>query len=175
MYLNTYIMDLTEYESFSKQILVMGKNLYIRLKTVTLIEKQDSMMNKEIRWQQRFQNFEKAFLQLQSAIRRFDQLDDLAKDGLVQRYEYTFELAWKTIKDFLESKGEEEKYQRDVLKKAFQLEIIEDGERWLEMLDKRNLMSHTYNQQTFEVVIELIREKYYPEIEKLVSFFKSTA
>lgn len=129
------------------------------------------MTNKEIRWKQRFVNFKKAFLQLKSAIDRFDELDDLAKEGMVQRFEYTYELAWKTQKDFIESKGEAEKYQKDVLKKAFQLDIINNGEVWLEMLSKRNLMAHTYNETTFKEVVTDIVTKYYPEIEKLVIFF----
>jgi nucleotidyltransferase substrate binding protein (TIGR01987 family) len=71
---------------------------------------------KDIRWKQRFVNFEKAFLQLQDAIERFDQLDDLAKEGLIQRFEYTFELAWKTLKDYLESEGIINQFPREVLK-----------------------------------------------------------
>jgi len=129
------------------------------------------MTNKETRWKQRFVNFKKAFIQLKSAIDKFDKLDDLAKEGMVQRFEYTYELAWKTIKDFIESKGEAEKYQKDVLKKAFQLDIIDNGEIWLEMLSKRNLMAHTYNETTFKEVVTGIVKKYYPEIEQLVIFF----
>ncbi len=129
------------------------------------------MNNKEIRWKQRFVNFKKAFLQLKSAINRVDELDDLAKEGMVQRFEYTYELAWKTIKDFIESKGEAEKYQKDVLKKAFQLDIIDNVEIWLEMLSKRNLMAHTYNESTFKEVVTDIITKFYPEIEKLILFF----
>jgi len=129
------------------------------------------MNNKEIRWKQRFVNFKKAFLRLKSAINRVDELDDLAKEGMVQRFEYTYELAWKTIKDFIESKGEAEKYQKDVLKKAFQLDIIDNGEIWLEMLSKRNLMAHTYNETTFKEVVTDIITKFYPEIEKLILFF----
>ena len=127
---------------------------------------------KEIRWKQRFANFEKAFKQLKAAVDKFDELDDLSKEGLVQRFEYTFELAKNTLKDFIESKGENEKYSRDVLKKAFQLQIITDGEIWLEMLDKRNIMSHTYNKTTFVEVVTVIKEKYFSEIEKLIKFFK---
>ena len=130
-------------------------------------------MDKETRWKQRFNNFNSAFHRLKSAVERIEELDDLAREGLVQRFEYTFELAWKTIKDFLESKGEPEKYQRDIIKKAFQLEIIDQGELWLEMLENRNLMSHTYNQSTFETVVDLIHNKYFPEISKLVKFFQS--
>ncbi len=127
---------------------------------------------KEIRWQQRFVNFEKAFKQLENAINRFDNLDDLSKEGLVQRFEYTFELAKNTIKDFIESKGETDKYPRDIIKKAFQLQIIENGETWIEMLEKRNIMPHTYNETTFLEIVTTIKDKYFAEIEKLYQFFK---
>lgn len=129
------------------------------------------MNQKESRWKQRFVNFKKAFLQLKTAIDKIDSLDDLAKEGMVQRFEYTYELAWKTQKDFIESKGEPEKYQKDVLKKAFQLDIINNGEIWLEMLSKRNLMAHTYNETIFKEVVRDIVTMYYPEIEKLIGFF----
>ena len=130
------------------------------------------MDQKEIRFQQRFSNFEKTYLQLQSAMNRFDTLNTLEKEGLVQRFEYTFELAWKTMKDYIESKGEMERSPRDVLKKSFQLEIIENGEIWLDMLANRNLMAHTYNEDTFIQIVKLIKENYFLEIEKLVNYFR---
>ena len=130
------------------------------------------MNQKEIRFKQRFANFEKAFLQLQSAINRFDELDTLAKEGLVQRFEYTFELAWKTLKDYIESKGEQERSPRDVIKKSFQLEIINSGDKWIDMLENRNLMAHTYNENTFILIVTMIREEYFIEIEKLIKFFR---
>jgi nucleotidyltransferase substrate binding protein (TIGR01987 family) len=128
--------------------------------------------HKEIRWQQRFVNLDRAFKQLKDAINRFDDLDDLSKEGLVQRFEYTFELSKNTIKDYLESKGEIEKYPRDIIKKAFQLQIIENGEIWIEMLEKRNIMSHTYDQATFVEIATSIKDRYFVEIENLVNFFK---
>jgi nucleotidyltransferase substrate binding protein (TIGR01987 family) len=128
--------------------------------------------HKEIRWQQRFVNLDRAFKQLKDAINRFDDLDDLSKEGLVQRFEYTFELSKNTIKDYLESKGEIEKYPRDIIKKAFQLQIIENGEIWIEMLEKRNIMSHTYDQATFVEIVTSIKDRYFVEIENLVNFFK---
>ncbi len=128
--------------------------------------------HKEIRWQQRFVNLDRAFKQLKDAINRFDDLDDLSKEGLVQRFEYTFELSKNTIKDYLESKGDIEKYPRDIIKKAFQLQIIENGEIWIEMLEKRNIMSHTYDQATFVEIVTSIKDRYFVEIENLVNFFK---
>lgn len=125
---------------------------------------------KTLRWQQRFQNFEKAFKQLKSAVERADSLDDLAKEGLIQRFEYTFELSWKTLKDYLTSQGEVATSPRNVLKTAFQYQIIDNGERWIAMLDKRNLMAHTYNEAYFKAIFAAIIEEYFAEIEKLYGF-----
>lgn len=128
------------------------------------------MNQKEIRWKQRFENFKIAFKRLSEAVNNINNLDDLSKEGLIQRFEYTFELAWKTLKDYLEYKGEIAKFPRDVLKKAFQTELIDNGEIWFEMLDKRNLIAHIYDEDIFNTVINLIRSSYYKEIYKLYNF-----
>jgi len=130
------------------------------------------MNKKEIRWKQRFINFEKAFLQLKEAIEQFDKLDDLAKEGLVQRFEYTFELAWKTIKDYLESEGIVSQFPREVLKQGFHVNILNNGEVWIDMLEKRNLLAHTYDQDNFNLALESIRKSYFPEIIHLYEFFR---
>jgi nucleotidyltransferase substrate binding protein (TIGR01987 family) len=127
---------------------------------------------KDIRWKQRFVNFEKAFLQLKDAIERFDQLDDLAKEGLVQRFEYTFELAWKTLKDYLESEGMICQFPREVLKQGFHANVLNNGELWIDMIEKRNLLTHTYDQDNFNLALELIKESYFPEINYLYEFFR---
>jgi nucleotidyltransferase substrate binding protein (TIGR01987 family) len=127
---------------------------------------------KDIRWKQRFVNFEKAFLQLQDAIERFDQLDDLAKEGLIQRFEYTFELAWKTLKDYLESEGIINQFPREVLKQGFHVNVLNNGELWIDMLEKRNLLTHTYDQDNFNLALQLIKNSYFPEITHLYEFFR---
>ena len=131
------------------------------------------MNAKEIRWKQRFQNFEKAFLQFDEAVSTIDELSVLEKEGLIQRFEYTFELAWKTLKDFLESQEVEAKFPREVIKKGFQYEIISDGEMWMEMLEKRNLMAHTYDEEIFEKAVSQVVNLFYPEVKKLYEFFKA--
>jgi len=128
---------------------------------------------KEIRWKQRFQNFEKAFLQLKKGVNSYENLDELAKEGLIQRFEYTFELSWKTIKDFLEAKGVTAKFPRDTIKNAFQTEIIDNGELWINMLNDRNLMAHTYDENNFNKALNNITKLYFAEIEKLYNFLKN--
>ncbi len=123
---------------------------------------------KYIRFKQRFQNFEKAFMQLKNAVVRADELDDLSKEGLIQRFEYTFELSWKTLKDYLEYETSQTILSpREVIKTAFKMELLDNGEYWLEMLNKRNLMAHTYNQDYFHQVFESIISSYFLQIEQL--------
>lgn len=131
------------------------------------------MNEKVIRWKQRFQNFEKAFSQFQNAVQQIDKLSVLEKEGLIQRFEYTFELAWKTLKDFLESENVEAKFPREVIKKGFQYEIISNGDVWMEMLENRNLMTHTYDEEIFESAVSLIVHSFYSEIEQLFLFFQN--
>jgi nucleotidyltransferase substrate binding protein (TIGR01987 family) len=131
------------------------------------------MNEKDIRWKQRFENFSKAFNQFEEAIKAYANLSDLEKEGLVQRYEYTFELAWKTLKDYLESKGVVVSFPRDVLKEAFAAQVIQDGEIWIEMLNSRNLMAHTYEEAIFNQVVDNINKKYYPAIVQLVNYLQN--
>lgn len=122
------------------------------------------MNEKEIRWRQRFENFDKAYSQLHAAILDFDKLSVLEKEGLIQRFEYTFELAWKTLKDYLESQEVEVKFPREVIKAAFHYELIQDGEAWMDMLEKRNLLAHTYDEERFNFAVKKIKEEYYEAI-----------
>ena len=109
---------------------------------------------------------------MKEAIDAFDTLSDLEKEGLVQRFEYTFELAWKTLKDFLEAKGVELSFPRDVIKEGFSTQIIANGEVWIEMLDNRNLTAHTYEEKIFKEVLQNIRIKYYSAIAELITYLE---
>ncbi|MCF8303942.1 MAG: nucleotidyltransferase substrate binding protein [Bacteroidales bacterium] len=128
---------------------------------------------KEIRWRQRFENFQKAFLKLKEAIEDFNKLDELAKEGLIQRFEYTYELAWKTIKDYLENQQVEAGFPRDVIKQAFKYNVIDNGEVWFNMHNQRNLLTHTYDEENFNKALQLIRFNYYEHLEKLYNYLKN--
>lgn len=128
---------------------------------------------KEIRWQQRYMNFEKAFANLEEAVTNIENLDKLSKEGLIQRFEYTLELAWKTLKDYLEFKGTIAKFPKEVIKQSFQTDILDDGEIWMNMLEDRNLMSHTYDENNFNIAIENICRLYYPQLKKINLFLKN--
>ena len=130
------------------------------------------MSSNDIRWKQRFQNFEKAFLHLQSAVHKTN-LSDLEKAGMIQIYEFTFELGWKTVKDYLEERDVEVKFPRDTIKEAFKYEVIEQGDIWMDMLEKRNLMSHTYDETTAELACKLITQTYFKAIEQVYNKLKA--
>lgn len=122
---------------------------------------------KEIRWVQRYENFAKAYFKLKDAVERINELNDLEKEGLIQRFEYTFDLAWKTLKDYSESQDVQVMYPREVIKAAFHYELIEDGELWMDMLEKRNIMAHTYDQEKFDYAIKLLHSAYYKAITQV--------
>ncbi len=128
--------------------------------------------NKDIRWKQRFQNFEKAFNQLNTAVAQLETLSALEKEGMIQRFEYTFELAWKTLKDYLDQKNVDAKFPREVIKQAFKYEIIDDGALWIEMLEQRNLMAHTYEEQIFQNTVNKISEEYFAAISQVYHYLK---
>ena len=123
----------------------------------------------DVRWIQRFSNFKKAFEQLQKAFLLSTQreLSDLEKSGVIQTFEYTFELAWKTLKNFLEHKGNFDILgSRDAIKLALQYNIIY-GNEWLEMIKARNLTSHIYSEEEVEEILEAILHRYYPKLLEL--------
>lgn len=132
-------------------------------------------MNPDIRWKQRFQNFDRAFVLLRQALENGPAaLNQLEKEGVIQRFEYSFELAWKTAKDYLEESGIvfPTVTPRQVLKDAFAAKVLADGQVWIDMLDHRNLLSHTYNFASFEVAVEAIAARYLPAMAALHEFLQ---
>lgn len=125
----------------------------------------------EKRWQQRFENFQKAFLQFENAINK-ENLSQLERSGLLQTFEFTFELSWKTLKDFLYAEGITANTPREVIQKSFHAEIIQDGHDWIDALEKRNLLSHSYSEELSKSAEKLIREKYYNMISKFKLSFE---
>lgn len=128
-------------------------------------------MNLDIRWKQRFNNFEKATNQLQEFI-ELEKLNKFEVQGLIQCFEYTFELAWKTMKDYLEEEGFEVKSPRSTIQTAFKVELIIDGHAWIDALEKRNLMAHTYDESVANESEQLIKNSYYPVIKELYEKLK---
>ena len=132
-------------------------------------------MEQDIRWKQRFENFDRAVNLLHEPIQQgVETLNDLEKEGVIQRFEMAVELAWKTLKDYLENAGiaMQPVTPRSVVKEAFAARIIEDGQVWIDMLDHRNLLAHTYDVETFENAVQAINLRYFPVLEHLCQWFK---
>jgi nucleotidyltransferase substrate binding protein (TIGR01987 family) len=131
-------------------------------------------MEKDIWWKQRFENFQKA-IKLLEEIPSLDinKISLLEKEGIIQRFEFTLELAWKTLKDKMEFDGLilDKISPKMVLKEAFKAKYIDKIELWLEMIDDRNLLSHTYDIKVFEEVIPSIQQKYTSLLSELKNSF----
>jgi nucleotidyltransferase substrate binding protein (TIGR01987 family) len=138
-------------------------------------------MEKDIRWKQRFSNFVKAMDKLKKSIEYIQHniiivedkpvddedsefvLNEMIKEGLIQRFEYTHELAWKVMKDYAEYQGNTNiGGSRDASREAFQLNLISNGEVWMNMISSRNKTSHTYHEETANEIYTQILKEYYP-------------
>jgi len=126
----------------------------------------------EVRWQQRFSSFEKAFRQLERFLSKTE-LNEMEGQGLIKAFEYTYELSWKTLQDLLMEKGYKDIIgPRPVIEQSFQDGYIKNGKEWLKMHISRNLTSHTYNEETAKEVIKEIRNTYFGLLNDLFSRFE---
>ena len=137
----------------------------------------EEISSQDIRWKQRFQNYEKAFKRLSRAIEVVKSApdDDLLQSGLVQTYEYTFELAWKTLKDYLTLEGFEVRSPRETIRQGFQSGYIMNGEDWLQVLADRNLTTHIYDNEIIIRVLNGIFERYFFLLQDFYVSFKEKA
>lgn len=135
------------------------------------------IISQDIRWKQRFQNYEKAFKRLSHAIEVVKSApdDDLLQSGLVQTYEYTFELAWKTLKDYLTLEGFEVRSPRETIRQGFQSGYIMNGEDWLQTLADRNLTTYIYDDEIIAQVLSDIFERYFFLLQDFYISFKEKA
>jgi nucleotidyltransferase substrate binding protein (TIGR01987 family) len=115
----------------------------------------------DIRWKQRLDNYQKAVRQLTKFIEK-GELNELEEQGMIKAFEYTYELAWKMIKDYYEEQGEVNiQGSRDALRLAFQRGIIKDGDNWMKMIKSRIATVHTYNEEVARQIIQDIRNLYF--------------
>ena len=135
----------------------------------------DATTNDDVRWRQRFQNFSKALSQLSSAVSLAQQrpLSELEQQGLIQAFEFTHELAWNMLKDFLQSRGTFNLFgSRDATREAFATGLIENGEVWMDMIQSRNRTTHTYDQTTANEIASAIITLYGVQFKKLRQRFE---
>jgi len=127
----------------------------------------DALPPKEVRWKQRLHNYQRALNQLTRFMKK-ENLNELEEQGLIQSFEYTYELAWNTMKDLFEAQGESGILgSRDAFRLAFRRGLVEQGDVWMDMIKKRLLTSHTYGEQVAREVIVSIRTVYFPEFVRL--------
>ena len=135
------------------------------------------MTEDDIRWVQRFGHYKKAMVKLDAAVSSLSKLSDdeeinkslseLEKEGVIQRFEYTHELAWNVMKDYLEYQGFIGIIgSRDATREAFKNNLIDDGEKWMDMIKSRNKTSHTYNEETADDIFMKIVHEYYQEFNQ---------
>jgi len=132
----------------------------------------------DIRWQQRFQNFRRAFMLLRSALEdhEVDDYTQLEQEGIIQRFEYTFELAWKTLKDYLEFGGIQLEIvtPRNVIRECVASGLFKeagiDGDIYLTMMLARNTLSHTYDFDKFRDIILKLQSEYLPQLDREYTF-----
>lgn len=133
-------------------------------------------MEQDVRWMQRFSNYLKALQALTDAVELANQrsLSNLEKQGLIQGFEFTHELAWNVLKDYLENQGFVSLVgSKDATRIAFKNALITDGEAWMDMIKARNLSSHTYNVELADEITEDILVRFYPAFSELAQTFSS--
>jgi nucleotidyltransferase substrate binding protein (TIGR01987 family) len=133
-------------------------------------------MENDLRWVQRFQNFDDAFQTFGRVFERYQTVpeDDIIQIALIQAFEFTFEIAWKTMKDFLEYEG----YSgvgnsKQTVRFAFQAGLITDAEGWMAAIARRNMTSHVYNAVVLQETIDFIRDEFKPLVQALHSELKA--
>jgi nucleotidyltransferase substrate binding protein (TIGR01987 family) len=132
-------------------------------------------MEQEIRWKQRFANYEKALKQLEKAVNEYGkEAPDIVKEGIIQRFEFTHELAWKVMKDYLEYEG----YQningsRSASRTAFKIGLIGGGQTWMDMIESRNRTVHVYDEKILNTEFLKIEDHYFPLFKQLYEQMKT--
>ena len=119
------------------------------------------------------EDFKKALIRLEEALKK-DLNDDIIIDGIIQRFEFTFEQAWKVMKLYLEEQGilDEALAPRSTIRCAFKHKVITDGDIWIEMMLDRNRTSHMYDEETAVNIVKLVKEKYVGEFKKLKEYLE---
>ena len=135
-------------------------------------------MNKDIRYIQRLSNYHKALAMLQEGVdlSSLRPLSNIEKQGLIKSFEFTYELSWNLMRDYSLYQGYQEiRGSRDAIRQAISMDLISDGETWMNMLESRNITAHTYDEKTADDILEKIITKYYPVLLALERKMKDIA
>ena len=132
----------------------------------------------DIRWIQRLSNYSRALAQLEAAVSLANQrsLSALEQQGMIQSFEYTHELSWNVLRDYLNDQGTQQLYgSKDTVREAFSVGLIEDGETWMEMIRDRNQSSHTYNLAVANAIVDRVVTSYIHAFKELQNTFEGLA
>ncbi len=129
-------------------------------------------MSSEKRWVLRFANYEKAIKTLSKIVKK-ENKDELEKMALIKAFEFTFELGWKTLKDYLHDVGFEVASPKETIRQAFQSQYISDGSVWMEAIEKRNESSHAYEGEILDSTTDFIVNQFYSVAMKMYNDFKT--
>ena len=137
------------------------------------------MAVKKARWQQRFENFDKAYLRFAEAVKggveHVNKLSDLEKTGVAKHFEFTFQIAKDVLRDYMLDSGvpqDEIRGPKYVIRKSFQEGYIRDGEVWMEALEFRNKAAHVYDNEILQDVLNFACEKFFPVLRYMRNYFK---
>ncbi|MCP9809205.1 nucleotidyltransferase substrate binding protein [Cyanobium sp. HWJ4-Hawea] len=127
--------------------------------------------SKNLRWRQRLESLQRALKQLKAALAALanDPSNDVIAIAVIKAFEFSFELSWKSLKDLLQHEGIDAMLPREVLRQAFAYELLAEGQIWIDMLEQRNLMAHTYDEQRARQATAMIRERFAPALLELAS------
>ena len=147
--------------------------IIIKPLTVIFVKHHILMTDNDIRWEQRFSNYGKALSLLEKFVSKAD-LSDMEEQGLIKAFEYTYELGWNTLKDYLEYQGILNMAgSRDVIREAFSAGLVNDGQGWMNMLVSRNQTSHSYNEKTANEIADAVLNLYYDLFKALEATFEN--
>jgi len=122
----------------------------------------------ELRWRQRLESLQRALRQLQAALAAHQAApgDEVIGMAVIKGYELSFELGWKTLKDLLAHEGIDAPLPRQVIREAFAANLVRDGQIWIDMLEQRNLMAHTYDIERARQALTLIQTSFAPALQE---------
>lgn len=163
-----YSVDIINFETAGEKLI---ENIERDGKLLFLTKKGEIIMTIE-QVKSKFEDFSRALNKLQIALEKNIEDDELYLDGLIQRFEFCFELSWKLMQSYLSYEGFEVNSPRSAIRKSFENEIISDVEGWLDMLESRNLSMHTYDEITAKEIYKNIAEKYIFLLEKFKEIMK---
>lgn len=132
----------------------------------------------DIRWIQRLSNYSRALAQLDAAVSLANQrpLSALEQQGMIQSFEYTHELSWNVLRDYLKDQGTQQLYgSKDTVREAFAVDLIKDGETWMEMIRDRDQSSHTYNISVANAIVGRVVGVYIHAFKQLLNTFEGLA